>query len=1283
MDRGRNSIGIKAIACVMSWSLVMGLMPLSVFAEDSGDALTDNEASTVVEDTYADSADAGDSLTGDGSDADELFTSDEQQTDVSQGEKDSQETGGETGTIQPQSQEDSTTSGTDEAPILEAQGHSDPNALSGDALDGCTVRIRNGRSPHSLAIHHDGGINASAILYNIPDSFRFYLEKADEDSYYIRFFRDATLLHYCTDMNWEVLGVEWKVGDGYTSDSAVMHLLAKEDTDQFKFQFIPSGNGMFKIMNKESGKYWVLGDTNNSGTWDDNDRVHQSASGWDWEIEIVNAGGSTDELGNEYPYKTFADTSAAKESYDSYSFSYNGSTVTSTNWMSALPDNIPVTDLNIPGTHDTGTCRMEYRTVTEFDAQCQRLYVDDQLAAGVRYFDLRCHDIVDINGVSSPKLNHTDDCVDRNGKILTADDVLTYVRSFLTDEASKNETVILQISRQGDANARAIFEYWKQVVYDHPDWFYIGTHVPDLGEVRGKILLLSKIPLKDDSFGDGYYPSYVYDVENDIYFHWAIDVSSTVNQEAYETAGDTVKVQDGTDYEVWCEDDYKVAADTKWSRSTKPALDKASQHRDEAIAKRKYAWIMIYTSCSNLRDEFTYPINGARYTNHRIKEYFDSDIKSFIDTSANNGKYAGVLLMDFVDEQQCQFVYRQNFIMDMPTFRRRTIDGMGTEQDPYRISNIEEWNYFCENMLLGIETDAYYELDADVGTVRYMVGNSKHPFKGHFNGNGHTLSMSIGTSSGVAALFRYIEGAEISNLNLTGNVQGEDYSSACVGYAVAGSTNSLTDIHTENLKIWIDGTYCGGLIGNSTTSNTTMRGCSCSCEFHAEPDQGAQCQVGGLWGWADDGGSIVMDDCFAYVWTATSSSVNWAIGNLSPVGLIEVSPEPVVQNVYYLSDGPGWDTHYGNPIHDASDRATCVYRLPESDVAIYRPVQVCTGETYYVLATVQGLQDSYQCTGLPIDLGYTVKQLSGERYDSTKPDGEKFVLEGPELTKGVDYTTKVLQRTDNFFNHWSKEISEEQLIEPGTYRLVIEGNAQGGFAGTIKTLTFQVVGEMPNLEVSVKVNRKSITVDKDKLKKGALKLCTTDELAQVYAGAPLKVWLDINVTTEIADVPAADAALLQQRAGQLGSSLGEYALITLYKQVGDGPATRITELPEGMDPIQLRWSVPQELKSSNRTFGVLSVHDGAVLEHASGVTGDEVGFSVTQLSTFGLMHKDTKGTVSGSSTSKSSSASKTSSAAKLPKTGDIAVPMTLVLAMASAGMMCLVAERMLRRRKKL
>ena len=58
-------------------------------------------------------------------------------------------------------------------------------------------------------------------------------------------------------------------------------------------------------------------------------------------------------------------------------------------WMGKLPDSHLLSELSIPGNHNT----MTYQVDVEFSklwVQCQSLSELDQLKLGIRFFDLRC-----------------------------------------------------------------------------------------------------------------------------------------------------------------------------------------------------------------------------------------------------------------------------------------------------------------------------------------------------------------------------------------------------------------------------------------------------------------------------------------------------------------------------------------------------------------------------------------------------------------------------------------------------------------------------------------------------------------------------------------------------------------------------------------------------------------------------------------------------------------------------------------------------------------------------
>lgn len=70
------------------------------------------------------------------------------------------------------------------------------------------------------------------------------------------------------------------------------------------------------------------------------------------------------------------------------SFSTNSlltTAVSGNNWMSGIKDDTAISDISMPGTHDSGTQNVDL----PIWSKTQNLSISEQLNIGVRYFDLR------------------------------------------------------------------------------------------------------------------------------------------------------------------------------------------------------------------------------------------------------------------------------------------------------------------------------------------------------------------------------------------------------------------------------------------------------------------------------------------------------------------------------------------------------------------------------------------------------------------------------------------------------------------------------------------------------------------------------------------------------------------------------------------------------------------------------------------------------------------------------------------------------------------------------
>jgi 1-phosphatidylinositol phosphodiesterase len=153
-------------------------------------------------------------------------------------------------------------------------------------------------------------------------------------------------------------------------------------------------------------------------------------------------------------------------------------------WMAAAEDSASIAELSIPGTHETLAL---YEPIAG-TAKCQNLSLAGQLAAGVRYVDVRCR--------------HLDDAFQiYHGPVFEQQlfaDVLATVTGFLADHPS--ETIVMSIKEESAAEGttRSFEQTFASYVADAPERWYLGASVPTLGEARGKIVLVRRFAAARD-----------------------------------------------------------------------------------------------------------------------------------------------------------------------------------------------------------------------------------------------------------------------------------------------------------------------------------------------------------------------------------------------------------------------------------------------------------------------------------------------------------------------------------------------------------------------------------------------------------------------------------------------------------------------------------------------------------------------------------------------------------------------------------------------------------------
>lgn len=182
--------------------------------------------------------------------------------------------------------------------------------------------------------------------------------------------------------------------------------------------------------------------------------------------------------------------------HKSGSYAHDNNNLTSNpEWMSVLNDSLLISELSIPGTHDSMTYKGDLASGAD-TAQCQVMNLEQQLEAGIRALDIR---LAHYENISTGK----DSFAVFHGMFYQGsnfDDVLTTVQAFL--ELHPNETVLMRVKEEDpsmgkiegfeltDTPFSTTFEKFAHQYSDiiwKPD---VQIKIPKLGEVRGKIVIL-------------------------------------------------------------------------------------------------------------------------------------------------------------------------------------------------------------------------------------------------------------------------------------------------------------------------------------------------------------------------------------------------------------------------------------------------------------------------------------------------------------------------------------------------------------------------------------------------------------------------------------------------------------------------------------------------------------------------------------------------------------------------------------------------------------------------
>ena len=333
-------------------------------------------------------------------------------------------------------------------------------------------------------------------------------------------------------------------------------------------------------------------------------------------------------------------------------------------------------------------------------------------------------------------------------------------------------------------------------------------------------------------------------------------------------------------------------------------------------------------------------------------------------------------------------------------FEDKTADfeGAGEENDPYLIEDVDDLKKLAEKVNGGeAYANTYFKLTTDIDLKNEPnwtpIGKSGHPFQGTFDGGGHQITnLKIGKRE-YGGLFGNVLGATIQNCNVTGEVNGYNYSGGIVGYA-NDNTHILNCSFQGNVEG--DGQDRGGIVGS------TSIGCDVSGCFVTGTVTGGNC-VGGIAG----SGVGTIKNCYALAdVTAGGDSAGGIAGDAFNV---------TIENCYYSGEVSS-NGNAGGIAGIASGTTTinnCV-SLAESVTGIWKVNRIAGKNS-------AKLTDNYAWSGTTIngnpvpadgaagvngaDLTYAGGKLSEQFSEIFKNDSAwKFTEDGLPILKNVGGT---------------------------------------------------------------------------------------------------------------------------------------------------------------------------------------------------------------------------------------------------------------------------------------
>ena len=370
-------------------------------------------------------------------------------------------------------------------------------------------------------------------------------------------------------------------------------------------------------------------------------------------------------------------------------------------------------------------------------------------------------------------------------------------------------------------------------------------------------------------------------------------------------------------------------------------------------------------------------------------------------TVNGKGQYTGTLTKEFVVE--------------------KLLAGSGTKNDPYMINSDGDWSTFAYLLENNYSTyvDKYYRLGADINVSEAACLSEEKPFRGTFDGDGHTMTLNLEATENYCAPFRYANGCNFKRLHVSGTIttNGYRYAGGLIAYADGYYSNTYIDNCWSSVRFVstaaADNSYhnrCyGGFIGY-LYSNAYIKNCLYDGSLIGPEVKGCSGFVADFSTYSHD---LRITNCLF-----TPAQIT--IGDY--ISYTFAKEADLIDNCYYTQS---FGTVQGSPVGsmtnaELKEALGSMWQIKNDKVV---PIQENRNLDYSTLIC----KSSYEWTGSEISVVPIVKDLDGNTIDP----------ENYEIT-----------------------FSPSPVLTLGNYTMTITGKAANGYSGSL-TQEIKVLAQLP------------------------------------------------------------------------------------------------------------------------------------------------------------------------------------------------------------------------------